>query len=92
MKEKAISIDDLLSKVSTYIKDDKEIDLIKKAYEFANDKYFNEMRLDGNSLINHHLNVAMILTELHSDYETIIASLLHEILNYDTTIGKLNRF
>ena len=89
MKEKAISIDDLLSKVSTYIKDDKEIDLIKKAYEFANDKYFNEMRLDGNSLINHHLNVAMILTELHSDYETIIASLLHEILNYDTTIGEI---
>ncbi|HHT38646.1 MAG TPA: bifunctional (p)ppGpp synthetase/guanosine-3',5'-bis(diphosphate) 3'-pyrophosphohydrolase [Mollicutes bacterium] len=89
MENKTIVFDDLLSKVSTYTKDKKDLEIIKKAYEFGNAKYFGEKRLDGNGLIDHHLNVAMILTELKSDYQTISSALLHEVLDYNTTIDEV---
>lgn len=85
MREENITFDDLLTRVSTYIKDEKELDVIKEAYHFAATKHFGQKRLDGNDLINHPLNVAMILTDLHSDYETIATSLLHEVINFGNT-------
>lgn len=85
MKEEKVTFDDLLSKVSGYIKDQKELDVISKAYQFAASKHFGQKRLDGNDFIYHPLNVAMILTELHSDYETIATALLHETINFGGT-------
>ena len=82
MKEEKITFDDLLVRLSTYIKDQKELDVIKDAYQFATTKHFGQKRLDGNDFIDHPINVAMILTELHSDYEAIAASLLHETINF----------
>ncbi len=82
MKEDIITFDDLLSKIKVYIKTKEEIEIIKKAYQFASTKHFGQKRLDGNDFINHPLNVAMILTELRGDYETIVASLLHEIISF----------
>lgn len=88
MLEDKITFDDLLTRVSTYIKDEKEIDTIKKAYEFASTKHFGQKRLDGNDFINHPLNVAMILTDVHGDYETIATSLLHEVINFGNTTAQ----
>lgn len=85
MKEQEITFDDLLSKVMTYIKKDDELEVIKRAYQFAETKHFGQKRLDGNDFINHPLNVAMILTNLHSDYETITATLLHETISFANT-------
>ena len=82
MKEDIITFDDLLSKIKVYIKNKEEIEIIKKAYQFASTKHFGQKRLDGNDFINHPLNVAMILTELRGDYETITAALLHEIISF----------
>lgn len=85
MEKQKIIFDDLLSKVTTYIKKDDELDVIKKAYLFAETKHFGQKRLDGNDFINHPLNVAMILTDLYSDYETIVATLLHETISFANT-------
>ncbi|MDD4298665.1 MAG: bifunctional (p)ppGpp synthetase/guanosine-3',5'-bis(diphosphate) 3'-pyrophosphohydrolase [Bacilli bacterium] len=85
MREEKITFDDLLTKINTYIEDEKQLSVIQTAYEFASTKHFGQKRLDGNDFINHPLSVALILTELHADYETIASSLLHEVINNDNT-------
>ncbi len=72
--------EELLGKVSSYITSEEEIDLIKKAYEYSSEKHAGETRLTGEDYMVHPLNVAIILTDVRADYETICAGLLHDLL------------
>lgn len=75
-----ISFTDVLEKVNNYIEDEKQIEEIKKAYNFAFLKHNGQFRKTGEPYIIHPLNVAMILTTIYADYETICAGLLHDVL------------
>ncbi len=55
---------------------------IKKAYLFACSEYKGKKRRSGADYITHPLNVANILIDLNVDETTIIASLLHDVLDY----------
>lgn len=81
-EEKAYTIDDLINKAKTYIKNDDEIDLIKKAYSFAAKVHSGQLRLTGDAYILHPLNVAMILTEIYADSQTLATALLHDVINF----------
>ena len=76
---------ELMDKVSSYITDKEEIDLIQKAYEYSSQKHLGETRLTGDDYMVHPLNVAIILTGVRADYETICAGLLHDLLEDDHT-------
>ena len=80
--EKANKIEDLIDKASLYIKSDDSIEDIKNAYSFANKAHYGDKRLTGDDFILHPLNVAMILTEVYADKETLIAALLHDTINF----------
>ena len=75
-----ICFDDVLEIVKTYIDKEDELACIQKAYLYAKEKHMGEIRLTGDDYINHPLNVAYILAKLSSDYQTICAGLLHDIL------------
>ncbi len=75
-----ICFDDVLKIVKTYIDKEDELACIQKAYLYAKEKHMGEIRLTGDDYINHPLNVAYILAKLSSDYQTICAGLLHDIL------------
>lgn len=75
-----ICFDDVLEIVQTYIDKEDELACIQKAYLYAKEKHMGEIRLTGDDYINHPLNVAYILAKLSSDYQTICAGLLHDIL------------
>lgn len=79
-QELSITFDIFFDAVKSYIDDEKELETIKKAYEFAEEKHYGQKRLNGEDYITHPLNVALILTKIHSDYETLCASLLHETI------------
>ena len=81
-EEKAYTIDDLINKAKTYIKGEDEIELIKKAYLFANKAHAGQLRLTGDAYILHPLNVAMILTEIYADSQTLATALLHDVINF----------
>lgn len=74
-----ITIDDLLKKIT----DLDNLDKIKKAYIFAENKLKNQKRLSGDTKISHVLEVASILCDLNVDSTTIIASLLFEAVDED---------
>lgn len=54
---------------------------IKKAYEYAYNEHKGMKRLTGDDFITHPLEVTKILMDLNVDDTTIIASLLHEVIN-----------
>ena len=70
----------LEDKLKTYIKNEDEINEIKKAYEFASIKHFGQKRNSGDDYIIHPLNVSYILSEIHADSKTIEAALLHDTI------------
>ena len=75
-----ITYDKVLKRIKTYIEDKKELELVKRAYEFARDKHEGQYRKTGEPYITHPLSVAMILTEIYADAETLSAGLLHDVL------------
>lgn len=57
-----------------------DISMIKKAYEVASEAHKDQFRKSGEPYIIHPLNVAIILADLELDKETIVAGLLHDVV------------
>ena len=78
-------IDDLLALVKEY--NPEEVDIIRRAYEYANELHKGQYRQSGEPYITHPLNVAYTLCEMHADRDTVCAGLLHDTLE-DTNTTK----
>ena len=62
-----------------------DISMIEKAYKVASEAHKNQFRKSGEPYIIHPLNVAIILADLKLDKETIVAGILHDVVE-DTEI------
>ena len=82
---KSISLEDLIKKLDNYNVSD--IEIIKKAYKYAEVLHKGQYRQSGEEYISHPLNVAYILADMHADKDTICAGLLHDTME-DTNITK----
>ncbi len=67
--------------------DKSQIDKIYQAFLFAEDAHSQQKRSSGEPYITHPVAVAMILAEMHLDSETIMAALMHDVME-DTHIEK----
>ena len=81
----SITLQDLLNKLREY--NPEEVEIVKRAYEYADTLHKGQMRQSGKPYISHPLNVAYILADMHADRDTICAGLLHDTLE-DTNITK----
>lgn len=79
MEQSSITFADLLKKLN--INSNEELETIKRAYEFAKKNHEGMKRLTGDDFITHPLEVTNILADLNVDNVTIVASLLHEVIN-----------
>ena len=70
---------DLVSRVLKYHPSD-DISMIEKAYKIAYDAHKEQVRKSGEPYIIHPLCVAIILAELELDKETLVAGLLHDVV------------
>ena len=86
-EKKPITIEDIITSCQTYIHNEKNIDLIKKAYEVAVSKHEGQFRKSGDPYFQHPVEVAYILSTLHGGPSTIMAGLLHDVLE-DTEMTK----
>ena len=81
----SITLQDLLNKLREY--NPEEVEIVKRAYEYADTLHKGQMRQSGEPYISHPLNVAYILADMHADRDTICSGLLHDTLE-DTNITK----
>lgn len=80
LQQEKSTLQDLIDKLKTHFNED-ELKDVKRAYCFAEEKHKGRMRLSKEEYISHPLQVALILSDLHVDKITIMAALLHEVLN-----------
>ena len=57
-----------------------DITMIEKAYHIADEAHKGQARKSGEPYIIHPLCVSIILAELELDKETIVAGLLHDVV------------
>ncbi len=69
----------LIQRVQKYHPSD-DISMIEKAYQLAAEAHKDQFRKSGEPYIIHPLNVAIILADLELDKETIVAGILHDVV------------
>jgi len=79
-----IRFDDILDKVAASY-GEKDPNLLKKAYVFAARAHKGQTRRSGEPYLSHPLEVASMLADLKLDNTTLVAGLLHDVLE-DTEV------
>ncbi|NQW24710.1 MAG: bifunctional (p)ppGpp synthetase/guanosine-3',5'-bis(diphosphate) 3'-pyrophosphohydrolase [SAR202 cluster bacterium] len=69
----------LIERVSTYLPED-ITKVVGQAYDYANQCHEGQMRKSGEPYIAHPLETALFLADLHLDSHTIVAALLHDVV------------
>ena len=83
-KVKTSSVDNLINELrSRYT--EKDLKTINSAFEMASTGHISQKRKSGEPYITHPLSVAIYLSDLSMDIETITAALLHDLIE-DTDI------
>ncbi|OAS17617.1 RelA/SpoT family protein [Paenibacillus oryzisoli] len=80
-----MGIEQLLEKAATYLKEN-DLQRIREAYEFADEAHHGQVRKSGEPYILHPLAVADILVNMQMDVTSVIAALLHDVVE-DTTVS-----
>ena len=62
-----------------------DVELLRRAYEFAAEQHRSQVRESGEPFLSHPLEVAHILADMRLDVTTLCAALLHDIVE-DTRI------
>ncbi len=71
--------DELIRRIHKY-HPNTDITMIEKAYHIADEAHKGQLRKSGEPYIIHPLCVAIILADLELDKETIVAGLLHDVV------------
>jgi len=83
---RSIGVTQLLSKLETYLTPD-QVDTVREAYEFGAQAHKGQKRLSGEPYIAHPVAVADLLADLRLDAPTIVAAILHDVIE-DTPTAK----
>jgi GTP pyrophosphokinase len=74
----AASFAALVAKLSYLSESD--IDLVRKAYRFADEAHLGQLRKDGQPYITHPISVATQCTEWKLDAQALMAALMHDVM------------
>ncbi len=76
-----------LKELATSYLPTEQVEQLKVAYVVARDAHQGQTRSSGEPYITHPVAVARILGEMHLDHETLMAALLHDVIE-DTPVTK----
>ncbi len=80
------TLDSLGQRLSSYL-EPQYIQRIKRAYYYAEQAHSGQSRRSGEEYITHPLAVANILAGMHMDHQSLMAAILHDVIE-DTGITK----
>lgn len=81
------TIDSLATSLSGYLEGE-QVNLVRRAYYYAEQAHDGQFRRSGEPYVTHPLAVAGILSEMHMDPQSLVAAMLHDVIE-DTGISKL---
>lgn len=73
------TIEDVLEVCKSYL-NEKNVDMINRAYLLAKEKHEGQLRKSGDPYIQHPIEVAYMLASLHTSPATVASGFLHDIL------------
>ena len=76
----------LKNQISAYLPSE-QVALVQQAYVVARDAHAPQTRSSGEPYITHPVAVSSILADMHMDHETLMAALLHDVIE-DTPVSK----
>lgn len=82
----AASIDSLADDLSSYLGKD-QVNNVRRAFYYAEQAHEGQYRRSGDAYVTHPLAVAGILSEMHMDHQSLMAAMLHDVIE-DTGITK----
>ena len=80
------TVEDLATELGLYL-DHNRINQVRRAYYYAEQAHEGQMRKSGDRYITHPLAVAGILAKLRLDHQSLMAAMLHDVIE-DTGIPK----
>lgn len=80
------TIDSLASGLADYLGKD-QVNSVRRAYFYAEQAHDGQLRRSGEPYVTHPLAVANILGEMHMDHQSLMAAMLHDVIE-DTGITK----
>ena len=80
------TIDSLASDLTSYLGKD-QVNSVRRAYYYAEQAHEGQFRRSGDPYVTHPLAVAGILSEMHMDHQSLMAAMLHDVIE-DTGIAK----
>lgn len=69
----------LKQKISEYLSPER-VKLVQESFVLAHEAHDGQMRSSGDPYITHPVAVASILADMHMDHETLMAALLHDVI------------
>src|SRR5450755_1134445 len=83
---RSTGIGQLLDKLEAYLSP-AQVERVREAYEFGAEKHYGQKRVSGEPYITHPVAVADILADLRLDADTLVAAILHDVIE-DTPTAK----
>jgi len=80
------TIESLSHRLSSYL-EPQQINRVKRAYYYAEQAHIFQKRRSGEPYVTHPLEVANILAGMHMDHQSLMAAMLHDVIE-DTPISK----
>ena len=81
-----LTIDEFAGRLKSYLTPE-QINLVCRAYYYAEQAHDGQIRRSGEPYITHPLEVAAILADMHMDHHSLMAAMLHDVIE-DTGIEK----
>jgi len=86
VEAKINTIDSLSEGLTEYLESD-QVNLVRRAYYYAEQAHDGQFRISGDPYVTHPLAVAGILREMHMDHQSVAAAMLHDVIE-DTGLTK----
>ena len=80
------SINSLSAGLSSYLAKE-QVNCVRRAYFYAEQAHDGQYRHSGDPYVSHPLAVALILSEMHMDHQSLMAAMLHDVIE-DTGVTK----
>lgn len=83
--DQVLTAEQVIDRTKAYLNDE-DVNLVRKAYDFAHQAHLNQFRKSGEPYIIHPVQVAGILADLEMDPATVAAGFLHDVVE-DTSFS-----